>query len=244
MVPLPIPDPGRRLFLRRSAVLVPGGTLALAACAQDKGSASVTPPSPATAPSVAYQPVFFQPAEWVFLHAAVARLIPADENGPGALEAGVPEFIDRQMDAIFGNASLWYMQGPYRDSAPEFGYQDKLAPRDVYRAGIAAIDRHCEATLGVKSFSLLAPTAQDTLLQALESGTLTLAGANGKAFFGFLLQNTREGYLSDPMHGGNKNAAAWAMIGFPGARADYADWVGRAGEHYPLPPVSINGPQG
>jgi gluconate 2-dehydrogenase gamma chain len=46
------------------------------------------------------------------------------------------------------------------------------------------------------------------------------------------------------MHGGNKDAAAWKMIGFPGARADYADWVGRPGERYPLPPVSINGPQG
>jgi gluconate 2-dehydrogenase gamma chain len=71
-----------------------------------------------------------------------------------------------------------------------------------------------------------------------------LSGANGQAFFGFLLQNTKEGYLSDPMHGGNKDAGAWKMIGFPGARADYADWVGRPGVAYPLPPVSILGPQG
>jgi len=67
---------------------------------------------------------------------------------------------------------------------------------------------------------------------------------SGKMFFGFLLQNTKEGYFSDPIHGGNKNAAAWAMIGFPGARADYLDWVGRPGERYPLPPVTIAGPQG
>ncbi len=82
------------------------------------------------------------------------------------------------------------------------------------------------------------------MLKALEAGTLSFETVSAKAFFGFLLQNTKEGYLSDPMHGGNKNAVAWTMIGFPGARADYADWVGKPGERYPLPTVSINGPQG
>jgi len=234
----------RRIFLRKSVVMLPTATLALTGCAQGKDSAATPDKALTTGNGKAYQPVFFHPAEWVFLQAAVARLIPADDSGPGALEAGVPEFIDRQMDAIFGNAALWYMQGPYVDSLPEFGYQDRLPPRDVYRAGIAATDRYCEVSLGSKTFALMQPGAQDKLLQGLESGAIALEGVNGKAFFGFLLQNTREGYLSDPMHGGNKDAAAWKMIGFPGARADYADWVGRPGERYPLPPVSIHGPQG
>ncbi|HEY9237475.1 MAG TPA: gluconate 2-dehydrogenase subunit 3 family protein, partial [Burkholderiaceae bacterium] len=75
-------------------------------------------------------------------------------------------------------------------------------------------------------------------------GTLQFAEVGAKDFFTFLLQNTKEGYFSDPIHGGNKNAVAWKMIGFPGARADFLDWVGKPGVHYPLPPVSINGPQG
>jgi gluconate 2-dehydrogenase gamma chain len=33
--------------------------------------------------------------------------------------------------------------------------------------------------------------------------------------------------------------AAWKMIGFPGARYDYRDWVHRHNERYPLPPMSI-----
>ncbi|WP_342616165.1 gluconate 2-dehydrogenase subunit 3 family protein [Rhodoferax sp. GW822-FHT02A01] len=234
----------RRIFLRKSVVILPTATLVLTSAAQEKGSAAATDKTGATSSTATYQPAYFHPTEWVFLQAAVARLIPADDSGPGALEAGVPEFIDRQMDAIFGNAALWYMQGPYVESPPEFGYQDRLPPRDVYRAGIAATDRYCETQLGSKTFALLQPAAQDKLLQGLESGAIALEGVNARAFFGFLLQNTREGYLSDPMHGGNKNAAAWKMIGFPGARADYADWVGRPGERYPLPPVSINGPQG
>ena len=36
-----------------------------------------------------WQPQFFNEQEWAFINAAVARLIPADELGPGAREAGV-----------------------------------------------------------------------------------------------------------------------------------------------------------
>ena len=237
-------DLARRSFLRKTVAIVPVAALALPGHTQD---ASRPAPAGSTATHAAganYQPAFFHPAEWTFIQAVVARLIPADANGPGALEAGVPEFIDRQMDAIFGHGSRWYMQGPFVESAPEFGYQGMMPPRDVYRAGIAATDAYCLATLGAKNFAALQPEAQDALLKGLESGSVVFGGVNAKAFFGFLLQNTKEGYLSDPMHGGNKGAAAWAMIGFPGARADYADWVGRPGVAYPLPPVSINGPQG
>ncbi|STS96124.1 gluconate 2-dehydrogenase subunit gamma [Klebsiella pneumoniae] len=35
----------------------------------------------------------------------------------------------------------------------------------------------------------------------------------------------------------------WTLINFPGARADFMDWVER-GERYPFPPVSINGGEG
>ncbi|STW69178.1 gluconate 2-dehydrogenase subunit gamma [Klebsiella pneumoniae] len=53
-------------------------------------------------------------------------------------------------------------------------------------------------------------------------------------------KNTREGFFSDPIHGGNKGMVGWTLINFPGARADFMDWVER-GERYPFPPVSING---
>ena len=33
----------------------------------------------------------------------------------------------------------------------------------------------------------------------------------------------------------------WKMIGFPGIRYDYRDWVNRHNERYPYPPVSIAG---
>lgn len=244
-------DNARRGFLRRSIAIVPAVALGSSACTAAAPAvlapmSSGVVPAPTTQPYEpyeTYQPSFFNAAEWAFITAAVARLIPSDATGPGALEAGVPEFIDRQMDQVFGHGALWYMQGPFVESAPEFGYQAKLPPRDVYRAGIAAVDAHCRAHFGGKTFAQLDAGQQDTLLKALESVALTLETLSSKTFFGFLLQNTKEGYLSDPMHGGNKDAAAWRMIGFPGARADFTDWVGKP-VTYPLPPVTINGPQG
>jgi gluconate 2-dehydrogenase gamma chain len=236
-------DRARRHFLRRSIAIVP--VVALAATAQTQQSATSTPSRGAMGANPAsYSPVFFHPDEWAFINGAVARLIPSDDVGPGALEAGVPEFIDRQMDAVFGYAAIWYMQGPFVAVKPEFGYQAALAPRDVYRAGIAAINSYCKSTFNGKTFAELDAANQDATLKLAESGTLEFEGTSSKTFFSFLLQNTKEGYLSDPIHGGNKNAGSWAMIGFPGARADFADWVGRPGERYPLPPVSISGPQG
>jgi gluconate 2-dehydrogenase gamma chain len=50
-----------------------------------------------------------------------------------------------------------------------------------------------------------------------------------------------EGFFADPIYGGNRDMAGWKLVGFPGARYDYRDWVERHNEAYPLPPVSIMG---
>ena len=42
--------------------------------------------------------------QWRFINAAVGRLIPSDNPGPGGVETGVPEFIDRQMESPYGHA--------------------------------------------------------------------------------------------------------------------------------------------
>ena len=224
----------RRDFLRKMIALVP--TFSIAACAP----LSVL----TTSPAQAYSPRYFTWEEWAFLHAACARLIPTDENGPGAVELGVPEFIDREMDGAFGHAANWYMQGPFASALPELGYQSPLTPRAVYRTGIAAVDAHCRRMFGNKSFSELPATTQDSVLTDLENGALDFENVSGASFFGFLLQNTKEGYLADPIHGGNKNLESWKMIGFPGARADFLDWVNEYGARYPLSPVGVAGRKG
>ena len=153
--------------------LVP--TLSIAACAPL--SALRTPPSQA------YSPGYFTGEEWDFLHAACARLIPADENGPGAVELGVPEFIDREMEGAFGHAANWYMQGPFASAPPELGYQSPLTPRAVYRNGIAAVDAHCRRRFGNKSFSELPATTHDSVLTDLENGALDCENVSSASFW-------------------------------------------------------------
>ena len=55
-----------------------------------------------------------------------------------------------------------------------------------------------------------------------------------------LFQDTQQGFLADPIYGGNRNMAAWKMIGFPGAHYDYRDWIDRHNQRVALPPVGIN----
>jgi gluconate 2-dehydrogenase gamma chain len=52
------------------------------------------------------------------------------------------------------------------------------------------------------------------------------------------------GYFCDPKYGGNKNMSAWKMIGYPGMRADYTNWVEVRNQAYPLGPVDLAGKRG
>lgn len=233
----------RRRFLWFSASI--GPAIAAVGCgAKSEGPAMDTASNGgASVGHGTYEPSFFDTAEWRFVQAAAARLIPADELGPGALEAGVPEYIDRQMATAWAEGKLWYMQGPFQPDAPaSLGWQIKLTPRDVLRHGIAAADAWSHDQKGLL-FADLDATRQDELLHAFEAGQAQFSSVSAKSFFAMLLGLVREGFFSDPMHGGNKGLVGWKLIGFPGARADFMDWVDRDVE-YPLPPVALNGQRG
>src|SRR5450631_1343181 len=189
--------------------------------------------------------IFFAPAEVAFVDAAVGRLIPHDPVGPGAVEAGVTFFLDRQLSGPFGRGDHYYLGGPWPKGTPEQGYQSRFSPSQLYRAAMGAIDKHVGANFGSAGFSKLAAEDQDKLLKGLESGEIKLDdGVDSKTFFAMLLQNTKEGYFSDPIYGGNKDMGAWKMIGFPGAHYDYKEWVPRHGERVPYPTVGLKGRPG
>jgi gluconate 2-dehydrogenase gamma chain len=198
--------------------------------------------APAPAVSGAAVPsAFFTAEERAFIDAAVARLIPADELGPGAREAGATTFIDRQLAGAFGQAQTWYMQGPWGEGTASQGFQSRLTPAQMYRTAIKEIDALCRRSFGNKVFAELAAADQDKVLGGLEKGEMDLQGVKSESFFAVFLQNTIEGFLSDPIYGGNRDMMGWKLIGFPGARYDYRDYVGKHGEAFPLPPVGIKG---
>src|SRR5262245_28999233 len=80
---------------------------------------------------------FFTQSEALIVAAAASRIFPSDDTGPGAREAGVTVYIDRQLAGPWGRDRRRYTHAPFDESAaPEFGYQGKANPREIYRAGL------------------------------------------------------------------------------------------------------------
>jgi gluconate 2-dehydrogenase gamma chain len=127
------------------------------------------------------------------LQAIVARLIPADENGPGAAEAGAAHYIDRAIG------------GPLRSS------------RDAYAAGLAALDAYALSTKGA-TFVKLSADQQDAVLTDLEKNAASGFSPDAATFFNLVRTHTIQGTFCDPYYGGNTNFIGWDLIGYPGIR--------------------------
>ena len=182
---------------------------------------------------------FLTQPEVRFLDAAVARLIPADELGPGAKEADVTCFIDRQLVSSWGTHGRNYRMGPWREGTPEQGFQSPLTPQEIYRFAIREANIYCNRQHG-KNFDLLAPGEQDEVLRGLEENKIELESMPSRVFFNLFLKNTVEGFFSDPMYGGNRDKIGWKLIGFPGvASAAYAGQFEKHNVPYRVEPVSI-----
>jgi gluconate 2-dehydrogenase alpha chain len=130
------------------------------------------------------------PREARTLAAIVERLFPADDAGPGAIEIGVPEYIDR---ALAG------------------AYQDQI---EQYRMGLAGVDAAARARYG-EGFAGCAAADQDALLSDLERGALAELRAP-QGFFELLRAHTQEGLFADPAYGGNRDKLGWRVLGHPG----------------------------
>jgi gluconate 2-dehydrogenase gamma chain len=197
---------------------------------------SANPPSPATAGG--WQ--FFTPQEGATVEAFVDRLIPADPETPGGKDCGCAVFIDRQLAGPYGRNEAYYMMGPFREGTKQQGPQSASTTAQRYRKALAAFDAACRQMFDGKAFADLSSAQKDDVISGLEVGSFKLDGVDSKEFFVQILTDTRNGFLSDPIYGGNKDLAAWKMIGFPGTRYDYRDWIDRHNERVTLPVVSIS----
>jgi len=144
--------------------------------------------------AVASAPVSLTSAEAETLRAVIARIIPADENGPGALEARADRYIDRALAGALKNQ------------------------RSTYAAGLAAVDAYAQSAKG-SVFAKLSTSDQDLILTEIQSDRATgfAAGGSGQ-FFNLVRTHTIQGTFSDPFYGGNENFIGWDLIGYPGAR--------------------------
>jgi gluconate 2-dehydrogenase gamma chain len=164
--------------LSRRSFLIASASASAAACS--RVPSTLPPEYPEQTRSDA--PVFLDAGERRFINAACARIIPKDDLGPGALEAGVPDFIDRQLAGPFGQASTWYMQGPWSKGSEQQGYQLKFTPAQMYRHAIHNVDDYCSKQFK-KTFAELGADEQDTVLAGLEKGEIDLPDVPAKTFF-------------------------------------------------------------
>jgi gluconate 2-dehydrogenase gamma chain len=132
------------------------------------------------------------------------------------------------------------MQGPWKQGVPSQGYQLPLTPAQLYRAGIEATNAHCRKTYG-KPFDRIDSPQREEVLIGLSSGKIKFDnGLPVRVFWATLYQTVIEGMYSDPIYGGNRNKAGWAIIGFPGVIAVHHDHVETfRGKPFPNKPVSI-----
>jgi gluconate 2-dehydrogenase gamma chain len=200
-------------------------------------------------PNASTPPEPFKPGPWKFftdgearaVEAIADRIIPPDPQTPGGKDSGCAVFLDRQLAGPYGRQEGLYNSPPFQSGAKQQGPQSEAGPAQRYREELAALDRLCKQKYAGKTFADLAAGDQDDVLKGLESGELKLDGADGKSFMEHAVKDIQMGFFADPIYGGNRDMVAWKMIGFPGARYNYLDWISRHNERFPLPPVSIAG---
>jgi gluconate 2-dehydrogenase gamma chain len=219
-----------------SAAALPAGAAIERATAQQPPAATpATSPHSHAAAALATTYVFFNSAEAAFIEAAVARLIPADDQWPGALEAGVPNYMDKQLAGAWGAGERLYRSGPWQPGTPGQGYQLPYTPAELFHTALAAIEKELAHT----PFATMSSDGQDSYLKKLQAGGHDLDGVPSDVFFAQLWQCTLEGFFSDPVYGGNRNMVGWRMIGFPGAYASYYDLVDKHGIKLEREPMSL-----
>lgn len=187
---------------------------------------------------------FFTTHEKEAVDALVSRMLPGTADDPGGVDAGVVGYIDLKLGTNDGGfATGAYMKPPFAkayegDTPPahddastihvkkseleRYGYQSKLNFREVFRMGLMALDAAATGTFAMP-FASLPPAQQDQLIGQLADGTAAgFTDPSSKLFFATVRNHVIEGFLADPVYGGNRDMAGWRLVGYPGAQRAYS----------------------
>ena len=123
------------------------------------------------------------------LRAAIDRIIPPDDY-PGAWDAGVGDYLARQLDRELSTSV------------------------ELYRQGLSCLE--AEAGLRYQStFGELSDDEKDLILSQVEQGDVRAPWTiSSQYFFRLLVETTVEGFYSDPEQGGNRGRVSWLMTEF------------------------------
>ncbi|MGE7920845.1 gluconate 2-dehydrogenase subunit 3 family protein [Viridibacillus sp. NPDC093762] len=163
---------------------------------------------------------FMSQTDFQVLSNATERIFPKDNLGAGAIDLGVPYFIDRQLAGNYGSNSKEYMQGPFAEGAPTQGYQSRLTRAEIFTQGVMALEKESKKRFK-KGFSDITDKQMDEILTAFQKDEVKMSGTTSGLFFSLLRSATLNGAYADPMYGGNRNLEGWKMKGFPGHQMAY-----------------------
>jgi len=132
------------------------------------------------------------------LIALCERIIPAD-NYPGATDAGVINYIDKQLHLRF----------------PE--------EKELFRKGIESLQTWCQAEYN-QNFEGLSIELQNNILSMMEKNEISekMWTVPPRQFFNILLDRTMQGFYGSPRHGGNKDYMSFKML-----KLDYPLLIGQ-----------------
>lgn len=186
------PDAGRR-FSRRT-LIQRAGALGVATAVP---SALLSPQASAAPAAAQHYEAYttLSPTQADALEAMLERFVPADSIGPGAVELGVGQFIDR---AIGGALAV---------------------NRIDYERGLVALDAYAQATYG-STFKNASPDKQDAMITQMQANTLPGFNVDSRTFFNLVKEHTLQGLFGDPHWGGNKNGGGWKLMQIPGIGLD------------------------
>src|SRR5215217_8989952 len=193
---------------------------------------------------------FFDEFQRRTIEAAMARIIPTDYE-PGASEAGTIDFLDRYLSGIDyvyarpDGSGFTRLEGKRAET-----WQQRIEiVRRKYLAGIEELNQRSRAEFG-GDFAELAADQQDAILTMMERAVhdeerareeeqavagfappepalQQIAAEVDLDFFPLLVLHTRQGFLADPIYGGNRNQVGWDVIGFPGPQSLAETHAGR-----------------
>jgi len=171
-------------------------------------------------------PIWLTQAEFTVLTAACDRVVPATEHGPGAVAAGVPDYIDGLLGAFMVDPPRIWARGP---TSGRFGGEEAFAgfhplsaldelawrtrlegskgrPEREFNGPVVGLQERYRAALDAlgADFCRVRPEEQDARLAAVDG------------FGELLFHHCCEGLYGAPEYGGNRDGAAWAAIGFAG----------------------------
>lgn len=136
--------------------------------------------------------LIFTPLQAKTAQAFFEVLFPSDEADPGAVEIGVPNYVERLLT----------------------GYGKDL--HEIYQFGLDSLEKAAQRSCQ-KHFADCSLEEKRKLVCQVEKGTLNVGHSiRQREFFELAVANLQEGLFADPLHGGNRKKKGWKFLRHPG----------------------------